>query len=91
MYLLKAYDYEDGSEHNLAVISLDGNSWKDKRKELRIARFLADHYAAWINGLNGEKAVECKDDIQEAAARLVRVLPAECCGDCLSLEEIQKL
>lgn len=93
MYVLTAYDYEDGSERNLATMDLDDKSCPKKDKARALREFLSGFYEAWLDGCDDEeRRAEHMEEIKDAASRLTsKNAAADCCGDCLSWQEVENL
>ena len=93
MYVLTAYDYEDGSNHILATMDLDDKSRPTKDKARALREFLSGFYEAWLDGCDDEeRRAEYMEEIKEAASQLTsKNAAADCCGDCLSWEEITNI
>ena len=88
MEVLVAYDYEDGSRHNLATMK--SSDWTGSKKEA-MHKFLLEHYEAWLDGCDDEERDEYLDEIKEAAALLSVGTSADCCGDNLYWETVTNI
>lgn len=88
MEVLVAYDYEDGSRHNLATMK--SSDWTGSKTEA-MHKFLQEHYEAWLDGCDDKERDEYLEEIKEAADLLSVGTSADCCGDNLYWETVTNI